>query len=206
MSKYEDGIICPEQFAKEPKKILFIAKEPNSSKEDNSKDSSFIEVWSSKVPFYPFSHRVAELAYGLLNGFGKHDDITVEKDSKQYERKGQLQLETLRRVAFINVKKTGGLQTSKDTTLLKHIRENKETILSQIDQIAPTHIVFFFSNVNLAHEIVGDGVLQPTGYGCYAGSWGDRKVITCYHPSVPIGSSAVYALLKANAEACNFIK
>lgn len=191
---YEDGIIFPEYFNNQKTKVLFVGKEPNSSKDTHEHPHSFIEEWRDKIPFYKFSRCVADLSYGLLHGFQPYCNIDPNDELRQ---------EMLKSISFINVKQEGGGNFTNEQVLRTYISENSPAILKRINKIEPTHIVFFFYDMIALKELSCTD-LVPTGYGCYYGTLNSAKVITCYHPGARVGNAAIYALLKANAEYTGF--
>jgi len=189
----DDGIIRPEFFNKIEnsfKRVLFVAKEPNKNNHPD-KSGSFIQEWGYGNPKYTFAHRVAELAYGILYDFQSYDSISgINNFNKR--------LDTLKRIAFINVKKTGGYSTSSKSVILSEIIKNKRIILDQILKINPTHIIFGLSSKELIESLIGSNLLLPTGAGCNYAIWNEIKVLDFYHPSARVGNAALYALLKVN--------
>lgn len=191
MAKLEDGIIMPNIFEKERIKLLLVCKEPNG-KNHEATPGSFMEVWGKGKPDYPFAHRVAELSYGVLNNFAPYD--TISKDKK-------LRLETLHRIAFINVKKEAGGDVSDNGAINKHIITYQDDIINQIKSIQPTHIILGLSEIELSRNLFkGLCSFSETGYGTFAANWNEVKILHFYHPSARVGNAALYALLKVNYE------
>ena len=184
----EDGIIKREIFSREKIRLLIVVKEPNKTNH-NDQGGSFIREWGERRPNYSFAHRVAELSYGILENFPQYDRISQDKE---------MRFSVLKRIALINVKKTGGGSTSSDKVIMNAVRDNKDTILSQIKTISPTHILFGLSNNNIIELLIGKAILRPTGWGCHAGEWNGIKVIAFYHPSARVGPAALYSFLKIN--------
>lgn len=192
VERIDDGIINADKYNLESKKLLIICKEPNR---ENHKDlSSFQKVWKDK-PDYQFAHRVAELAYGILEGFKPYDTISNKHNiGKRYE--------TLQRIAFMNVKKQPGTDVSNNVIIRKYIEEEQDSIIDQIKQVAPTHILAGLSETSLTKAIFKgqDISFKPTSYGLMSGEWNGTKMLHFYHPSARVGNAALYALLKVTYE------
>jgi hypothetical protein len=83
---------------------------------------------------------------------------------------------------------------------MKAVKENKVELLKQIKDISPTHIVACISKLEVLEELFGKGKFNSTNWGCYFAHYNEIKILTFYHPSVHVGSAALYAMMKVNFE------
>lgn len=203
MDSHVDGIINPELFAKEEIKILFIGKEPNKSNHNVAEGEivSFIDEWNNGKPNYKFAHRIAELAYGIFTNFREHDEISGEEKIEKKEKR----LKVLKRIAFLNIKKEAGKDTISDKELSTAVTKNKPEIDEQIKIIKPNVIIIFVSNKKIVEQLFNKIEFKPSGFGCLYGEKGDFRILQMYHPSVRIGSAALYSLLKVNFEKLGWV-
>jgi hypothetical protein len=184
---YEDGIINEELYNQVPegKRILFIAKEPNATKDDGKYHQSFIEEWNTGKPEYPFACRIAEWAYGIKHDFPVFECIPTPK----YEH--------LKEIAFMNVKKSGGLGSANSKSITKVVNEQKEYISKQIAITDPDIIILCLSfDCSLIKKMFSDLELKPTGYNIEIGRHKECRVINFYHPSSRNAPAAAYSLLQ----------
>lgn len=93
-----DGIINEILYKDTSPKILFITKEPNNPKQTRG---NYREWWGDGVKS-PFSYRIAEWSYGILNDFPKYDEVWKENRIHK----------SIQQIAFINIKKSGGAGNS----------------------------------------------------------------------------------------------
>lgn len=200
MDSHVDGIINPELFAKEEIKILFIGKEPNKSNHNVAEGEivSFIDEWNNGKPNYKFAHRIAELAYGIFTNFREHDEISGEE-------KIEKRLEVLKRIAFLNIKKDAGRDTITDKALKKAFDLHKNDIIKQLDSIKPNVVIIFVSNIEINKQLFPSIEFSSSGFGCKYGESTDFRVLQFYHPSVRVGSAALYSLLKVNFEKLGWV-
>ena len=124
----KDGIVDEQLFAFAQTKVLFIAKEPNNPNQDAG---DFREWWRDEIA-YTFSYRIAEWSYGLLNNFPQYDDIWANKGFAH---------KAIQSIAFMNIKKSGGLGNSEYDRMLEHLEKNFDFLHQQIDIISPDIII-----------------------------------------------------------------
>jgi hypothetical protein len=163
-----------------------IAKEPNTRNHEQASDHSFVTEWESKNGTYPFALRIGEWAYGLLNGFPLFDSLTQEK-----------KLESLRRIAFMNVKKMGGGGLAISEDIYKVVCEHRKYILDEIAIIDPDIILLGLSfDDRLKRELFGPRTWQLSGYTVKLLPFGKAWIIDFYHPSSRNVGAAAYSLLQ----------
>lgn len=181
----KDGIIDESKYNIAPKKLLFIAKEPNDP-EQSSWD--FRDYWKKEFK-YSFSYRIAEWAYGILNKFNtSYDELQNIRDILH---------ETLLNIAFMNIKKCGGKGTSNKSEIISYYKKNRQYILKEIEIIDPDIIILCLSFCNdIRNDLFPDYKWEKSGYNIYIAKLNDIKVVDYYHPSVRFAPSATYCLLK----------
>lgn len=179
----KDGIVDEQQFLPAPTKVLFIAKEPNNPKQDAG---DFRDWWREEIA-YTFSYRIAEWSYGLLNNFPQYDDIWTKKGSAH---------KAIQSIAFMNIKKSGGLGNSEYDRMMEHLEKNFDFLHQQIDIISPDIIITGTSWKELRNGLFPEVNWVNSGYGVAIGRHKNAKVIDFYHPSSRTAPSASYSLLQ----------
>lgn len=184
---YTDGIINENGFRQNPagKKILFMAKEPNAGKWDEAGSKSFIDEWNSEPPpAYPFAQRLSEWAYGIIHDFPPYESI-------------ENKLSYLKRIAFMNVKKSGGGAFTDNKEMYRIVKPQCHFILKEVDIIQPDIIVAGISFAeDLIEDIFGNVTFRSSGYNVKIGKYKDAKIINFYHPSGRNVPAAMYCLLQ----------
>ena len=189
-----DGIINEIEFENSnSKRILFITKEPNDPKQTKW---DFRDWWNEEIK-YSFSSRIAEWAYGIENDFPVFSSIWEDNSTD----KG---MEALKKIAFMNIKKTGGTGKSNLKSLLKHLSSNEDKnkefnfIREQIEIIQPKLIVLGLSWREL-REFVFPEIKNKwieSGYDIPIARLKKYKIVDFYHPSSRNAPSAAYSLLQ----------
>jgi len=181
----KDGIVNEELFDKARTKILFITKEPNDPKQEGT---DFREWWNEGV-YYSFSYRIAEWSYGILNDFIPYDNIWIKNDDSRA-------LQAIQSIAFMNVKKSGGIGSSKEKDINKYIERDIEFIHKQIKIIDPEIIIIGMSWASTVDLLFPDLKWIKSGYAINLARFNESKVIDFYHPSARNGVAASYSLLQ----------
>jgi hypothetical protein len=187
----KDGIINEPLYDNALRKILFIEKEPN---DPNQESWDFREWWNKEVVF-PFSYRIAEWSYGLLNDFPSYDTIWATDNAPQ---------NVIKQIAFINIKKSGGSGNSSYEELMEHVKQNHKYLLEEIMIINPEIIVTGLSWGDLRNELFGSLEWKGSGYDVAIARFHDMKVIDFYHPSSRNAPAASYSLLQNILQSANF--
>ncbi len=78
-----DGIINEDIYNRTNPKVLFIAKEANQ--DDAPEEGDFREWWANDIR-HPFTYRLAEWAFGILNDFPPFEEIHFDYDIKWKEK------------------------------------------------------------------------------------------------------------------------
>lgn len=184
---YTDGIINEKAFEQNPagKKILFIAKEPNAGKWDQDGSRSFLDEWNGEQPpAYPFAQRLSEWAFGIIHDFPPYESI-------------ENKLSYLKRIAFMNVKKSGGGAFTDNKEMYRIVKPQCPFILKEVDIIQPDIIVAGISFADdLIEDIFGKVEFVSSGYNVGIGRYKAAKVINFYHPSGRNVAAAMYCLLQ----------
>ena len=192
----KDGIIDEDLFEAAKHKILFITKEPNNPEQ---REGDFRVWWKEEVKL-TFSKRIAEWSYGILNDFPEYDIIS---------RSNEKRLDTIQRIAFMNLKKIGGIGQSNNGEIRKEIKKNFQLIHDEISIINPEIIVTGLSEPATRDTLFPElmGKWQDSGYEiAIARLNGRTKIIDFYHPSAWNAGSASYSLLQNIIRSSAFIK
>lgn len=181
-----DGIINEQEWLNTEPKILFVTKEPNQFGHQISGD--FRDDWQNKYSKYPFAYRIAEWSYGLINDFPIFN--AINKNQQYYQ-------ETLQRISFLNIKKSGGVGTSNGGEICSHYDQNESFLKRQIEIIDPTIIILCLSwNSHICSKLFEDAKWQDSGYNIRVAKHGKAKIIDFYHPSARNAPPASYSLLE----------
>jgi len=120
-----DGVGDPEKFARAPRRVLFVLKEPNNVRNTDMR-------WELRNGPHKMWHAVARWAATLLAG----EPLSYEAADRPAAKQG-----ALRQVAAINLKKVSGGSESdmRDISLVAY--RDREVLRVQIAEIAPQVIV-----------------------------------------------------------------
>ncbi len=187
-----DGIVCEERYDNTNPKILFIMKEPSTGPEESG--FGFREWWCDEEVKFGFSIRLCEWAYGIWNGFPPLEQYDAQAD------RSNIQSDTIRSIAFMNLKKVGGGGEA-DRGVIKATTEANLCFLQrQISIINPDVIVGGIGDSSLWEVLFPDiGGLQPSGFDIGIARLQRRtkviRVIDFYHPSYRVPRAMQYCLL-----------
>ncbi len=181
---YKDGIINEEEYSKAKIKILFVAKEPNGKNHDNYKEpySDFTDEWNNQIPKYRFAKRIADWSYGILNKFDRYNDEAIQN---YY----------LKKIAFMNIKKSRGTSTTKENEFSNFINEKGEEYLclikKQIEIIEPQVVILGLSWKWLIDVCFPNLKWKKENEAFPFAINENIFYVDCYHPSVRIVPKAV---------------
>lgn len=178
-----DGIINEDYYNKSNPKILFLMKEANDPSSESEWDlaKDFNERMINNFP-----RRIAEWSWGISNGFQPLDKITDDT----------LLHNSLKMVAILNVKKSGGGSSTDLEILREHMKVNKEFIKRQINIIDPDIIIGGLGQTKHWGLLIEDINWVDSGYDIKIARWGKKKLIDFYHPSYRVARAMSYSLLK----------
>ncbi|OJV16214.1 MAG: hypothetical protein BGO21_00745 [Dyadobacter sp. 50-39] len=192
-----DGIINEPLYRHQKKRVLFVAKEHNiipKGQYQERPDDGYVEWWNEHVHLQ-FSHRIAEWAFGIQNGF----------PSFSHTLDYQLKHEALKSIAFINVKKSGGSSISDMDVISEYIEQTRDLLLRQILEIDPTHIVTCFRSDRLAEQLLNITLQRPSHGAFGYGMWKETQVVNFFHPSSRKNKKFLYDQLAEAFNLCNQI-
>lgn len=143
-----DGITNIEHYKKSKHKILWILKETNENGKKENRDHREFHVDVTVYPYWKRTYKKIILTtYGIIHNKSYDDMLDFSYDKTL---KGNYKI--LNDVAFINVNKTGGKAQSQDWYISECYQKHKETLLTQIDEIAPDVI----TNCSRVGEVFDD--------------------------------------------------
>jgi hypothetical protein len=185
----EDGIINERKL--DPRRVLFLCKEPNQSpsrtKSESERFWTFQEFWEKDL-WGAFSISIATWAHGVLNNFVPYDLIPP----------GEL-ISALHSIAFMNIKKSGGLGKTNSRELTTYAAKHKDLIERQVEIIEPTLIIASI-NCSAFKRILFHEPPKSSDHGIDVYNWMGIPVIDFYHPSARGSVCLSYALLKLAIE------
>lgn len=174
-----DGVVDIDRYLSSSPKILWILKEPW----ENLKDGEAGGDWS--VTKYLAEGEIcnrgswppiAYVAYSVFHNYPKWKDIG-------YVTADPMVRDSLRKIAYINVKKFPGKPTSYAPDIKFHYRRNRNILKKQIDTINPDIIIggytldLFFADLDLKYD-----AFKTEGSVSHC-TKGRRLYIDAYHPS-----------------------
>lgn len=177
----KDGIINNELFSKAKIKLLFITKEPN----DPAQTSWSLSDWMNTEMKYSFAKRIAEWSYGILNDFPPISTFELTELHK-----------SLKSIAIINIKKTGGKSNSDLDEIVSHLKQNKTYLLKQIRMIKPDLIIGGIGHVKYWSYLFDNIEFKDSGYDIKFADYNGIRILDYYHPSYRVPKAMSYALLK----------
>lgn len=121
----KDGIPFPEIYKEQSPKVLFILKEPND-KEGKNPD---------QIKFY------REFALGLSNDDCRGLITKIGLLHKAIWNQEGNERDSIKKIAFMNLKKSGGYAVCNNKELACYIDDYKTCIIEQINEINPDYIV-----------------------------------------------------------------
>ena len=175
-----DGIINEPCYLAAPVKILFLGKEPNEPSEVANWD--FRVEWA-KDPNWKHADQAKRWTHGILNDFPTWEEAVRPPEN------------SLRHVACINVKKTGGGSSSVYDDIAHHAITHAELIRKQVAIIGPDIIIGGLRGYGLWSTLLGKKVEMEVIEGIGVFRWGNAKVLDFFHPSNRFPHSMSYALL-----------
>jgi hypothetical protein len=138
-----DGIINIDQYKLAKYRILWILKEPYDKQNENgnpcgggwdlriilNEKKSIKDFGREKMTFKPMIY----VSYGILNNFCTWDEMPEVEESKVFE--------TLKSIAYFNIKKLPGFTASPSSVISNAYELNKKILIQQIKLYSPQIII-----------------------------------------------------------------
>ena len=179
-----DGIINIEKYCKTSPKILWILKEINDEDGYDQKyelNKMVIEVLesnslneSNRKAWYKTLDPIIYTSYQIFNGY-----IHYEDHSMDYIKDNPLMVETLQKIAFMNVKKQPGDARANNIQIQEWYDKTKDLLKEQIELINPD-IIIGGSTLYLFQE---DFKLDFIGESIKYAIKDNRIWVDAYHPN-----------------------
>jgi len=190
----KDGIINEEKFNNTSLKLLFIAKETNRGHGD------FRSWWQGKEDDGKvkgqFSKRIFEWAYSIFHNFPGLELIPNDQSNR---------ISTLSKVAFMNLKKTPGVNKASPKEIKKTVINFKLYILNEIEIIGPNIIIGGISDSTLWDDIFSSLDVKTTKInGRKVMRTKKIRIVDFYHPSCRIPRVKTYRILRDIISSDNF--
>lgn len=173
----KDGIVDPEIWFQQNTRVLYLLKEAYHKKQYESYDLA--QELHDYDPWDTMWLRVAEWSYGIRNTSKNiiADYAEIYCDSDKQKRKQEIQ-----RIAVVNIKKSGGQNSSSEENLQLYADSDDELLTEQIDLINPTVIVcgYTFGHLNSFYSHINKkGDYNPNCFYKYK----DITILDYYHPA-----------------------
>ncbi|MES2774191.1 MAG: hypothetical protein V4722_08405 [Bacteroidota bacterium] len=177
-----DGIIDIEDYFTNPGlKILWILKEPHEGARDGELAGGgwhCRDVFDEKNPSYDTApstwHPIIYTTYGILNDFLAYENMPYIRENRQMA-------EIIKKIAFINVKKTIGYTRTNNSALKKAYADHKVLLHQQIITYNPD-IIIGAGTMDLFYEELGIQKDTKNGSINYVVK-NDKLFIWSYHPA-----------------------
>lgn len=191
-----DGIINIEEYLKAKFKILWILKESNDVENDIGggwnlpKAINELKCWEEQPRGGKITlQRMVYASYGILNNFISWKDMNSIYHKEVFE--------TIKKIAYINVKKIPGNNLANGKLISQAYIENKELLFKQINTYNPDIIIagntlqYFINDLSIDTEkdkkFVNDITKNTTYY-----SYPEKLYIHAWHPAYFRVSEEVY--------------
>jgi len=178
-----DGIVSEKDYQNSDIKILWLLKEPNSTGEDDSwdmrghiKDNLKTEIGILKGSTPTFK-KIIYVTNGILNNLSWNDELFHPSYKPEV-------IDELKKIAYINIKKTGGGSVTNENEIWKYYNYSKSLLFGQIKEFKP-NVIIFGGTYKFFQEDLKLGVLEGFG-SCSAIFKNDTLYIKAYHPMYPI--------------------
>lgn len=188
-----DGIVDFESYKNASKRILWILKEPNSNGDDPwdmceaikeiRTENGIRKGWEKTF------QKIVYVTNGIINDIPWSDELFHPGHKPEV-------IDELRKIAYINIKKTGGGARVIEQELWDHYEFSKDLIFEQINSFEPQIIIFGGTYKYFNEDL---SIKDFTSFGsCDAAMKEGVIYIHAYHPSYTISEeSYVGDILKA---------
>ncbi|SEM31988.1 hypothetical protein SAMN04488008_1166 [Maribacter orientalis] len=175
-----DGIVSTQHYELAKPKILWILKEPHSGNESwdvRKRIQTLRENDRIAIGFDKTFTRIVYTTNAILNNIPW---------SEGRIRTNPEMIDELQKMAYINVKKTGGASKTKPITLEQAYNKSKDILFKQIELIKPD-VLIFGGTFYLFEKDLGLPKLNIYGSGtCHAQSKNGQIFLNVYHPQKPV--------------------
>ena len=154
----KDGAVDSVQYSSEPLKLLWVLREPNGSDFDYQKflkDPTEYNRWKSSFGL------LVKSSYGILNNVINVSEIPSDP----------LEIfKIMRRIAVINIKKSGGSSIINKSEMAKLAKGNCDYLFNQIQSLSPNFVILGGTKDYIRVDVLDD--ISKIS-----------KVISVYHPN-----------------------
>ena len=165
----KDGIINEDLFEIQGLKLLFIGKEPH----DEDQSPGNYRKWWGGGAVDKLSTGIGKWAYWILS------DFTSPPPTSNNDRDN-----SIKKIAFLNIKKTGGGRVSSLYEICSHLELNRTYLKRELDIIQPDIIIScFITWPGFIEKFMRSGFEKVNHHGFYVYTWRGYKMIDHYHPS-----------------------
>lgn len=178
-----DGIVSEKDYQNSEIKILWILKDPNSTGEDGSwdmrghiKNNLKTETGILKGSSPTFK-KIIYVTNGILNNLSWNDELFHPSYKPGV-------IDELKKIAYINIKKTGGGPVANENDIREYYNYSKNLLFEQIKEFKP-NIIIFGGTYKFFQEDLNLGALENFG-SCSAIFKNDTLYIKAYHPMYTI--------------------
>jgi hypothetical protein len=190
-----DGVVSEQDYLNSKVKILWILKDPNSTGEDGAwdmrehiknklkTDKGILKGWS------PTFKKIIYVTNGILNNLTWNDELRHPSSKPEV-------IDELKKIAYINIKKTGGRSVANENEIKEYYNFSKNLLFEQIQEFKPDIIIFGGTYIFFKEDLKL-GKLENFG-SCEAVKQNDRLYINAYHPMFTIEEETYFNdILKA---------
>jgi len=175
-----DGIVSPKDYESAESKILWILKEPNSSEEGWDMRKRIKTLRENDRIFKGFERTFTRIVYAtnaILHNIPW---------SENRIRTNPEMIDELKKIAYINVKKSAGKSSSKTITLRESYAKSKEILFEQMKIFNPD-ILIFGGTFYLFEKDLDLPKLREYS-SCHAQSKNGQIFLNVYHPQYPFST------------------
>ncbi len=178
-----DGIVSEKDYLNSNLKLLWILKDPNSSGEDGAWNmrshiknnlktkNGILKGWSATFK------KIIYVSNGILNNLSWNDEVFHPSYKPEV-------IDELKKIAYINIKKTGGGAVAINNEIQEYYNYSKNLLFNQIKEFKP-NIIIFGGTYKFFHEDLQLVNLEDFG-SCSAAFHNNILYIKAYHPMYTI--------------------
>ncbi len=175
-----DGVVNVDEYLNSSRKILWILKEVHSSGDEGGWNlrealNTLKTEWGIESGWGKTFTPIVYTTYGILNN-KKWDEIPDIADNPEI-------VDILKRIAFINVKKTAGESSANNEELVEAHKRNKQILLNQIETYNPDIIICGNTFWIIRGDILSPDYEEFNNYPINVFKSNNRIIIDAYHPN-----------------------